>query len=344
MQYFTRQQIQGAQKYTGRTFIGNWNEDFERRDMTIRGVLTNHETGATKIDAHNAKLARNLSPMHLVPGKGDGAVRFGDAMQLIHIATGSIVASDLDKATAECTVTATRNPETAFPCPRTTFSFQPYEARRANAYDLETDTDCVCFGHKVYVALNNLVGDETADEYDPRGGDQPLFMASAAASKGFFGRGSRHQLVTVSGVKKYDDVWMIVHPVVKKRIEMEGQPLMSGEPFVLVHCLTGNPLFVEKDHSMLTDFGQELEVTCHIDRAKLGTIHAMRDEWLGADVPAGNCFLVNNSSGDYSAAEGPSSSSVPEGPISDPVPKEEPARSSSPAELHPAITRLEEQD
>ena len=48
--YYTKQQLQGAGRYTGKCRVGNWNEDQEMADTLLKDFLAKKATGTLKLD------------------------------------------------------------------------------------------------------------------------------------------------------------------------------------------------------------------------------------------------------------------------------------------------------
>ena len=60
--YYTRQQLQGAGRYTGKCRVGNWNEDQELSESTFKDYLKKRSQGNLKLDKCAPASARAALP------------------------------------------------------------------------------------------------------------------------------------------------------------------------------------------------------------------------------------------------------------------------------------------
>lgn len=88
MQYYTHQQMAGGPRYTGKSLIGNWNEDFQQEDNLVREVLFKAQTGTLKLNQHSQKVNTHSEPVAL-SGGNSGAIRLGEPVEVVSLMTGS---------------------------------------------------------------------------------------------------------------------------------------------------------------------------------------------------------------------------------------------------------------
>lgn len=82
MQYYTKQQLQGAGAYGPRCRIGNWDEDLMAEETQFKDFLRAKEMGELKIDKFNRRTSAALQKVELVQAESDEYVHFGDVLQV----------------------------------------------------------------------------------------------------------------------------------------------------------------------------------------------------------------------------------------------------------------------
>jgi len=306
MQYYTKQQMAGGTRYTGKTMIGNWNEDFSAQDGRVMEVLHKAQTGTLKLNAHTNKLDTQGCPVELTGGTGDGAITLGEPIEIVSTATGSRLAVDLDeRSPGQSMVTGTTGETYGGPSARCTFVLEQYVPPKENAYDSVYEGPALRYGMKVRVLVNAAaLGADAADT--GKAGETTRALCSAPKSSGALARLSKHQAVAVAddATTPYHCVWQVVTPRASERVVSEGLEVLQGAPVALVHCATLTPLCMEGPHMVLTDFGYEHEVSCHADVSS-GRVDAMDSLFQGKHLRDNNVFILNiGFDPDAPAAEG----------------------------------------
>jgi len=279
MQYYTKQELQGAGRYTGKCRIGNWNEDTELEEVRLKDYIAKKEMGTLKMDKFQKRMNTALAKVALTKS-ADENVKFGDVFQLNNLSSGSVLAVDVeskDPRAAEnaCAVASSFITD---PCARNTFMLVKYTPPPTAILTNTYDDDVLHYGQKVKIVANPMcVGKELSYP-----GEQPLYVKSYPISTTHFAKFSRFQEVVTSPNDGYECVWEVLTPDPTKRLVSEGVPVMVGAPIVLKHCATNQNLSVE-GHSVMNYFGKELEVCSH-NSASLGVQGQM--EGMQAGKPA----------------------------------------------------------
>ncbi|GBG81989.1 hypothetical protein CBR_g34169 [Chara braunii] len=148
MQYYTKQQQQGAQRYTSCCRVGNWNEDVEIGETLLKDYLAKKSKGLLKLDKFKRRMACALAPVELTTVADDGFVHFGDLVRLRNLFTEGYLACDVEDkdsrcaATGEfiCAATVSDLPSTTEPCARNTFIIRKYKVPpRQSVFDQRHD-------------------------------------------------------------------------------------------------------------------------------------------------------------------------------------------------------------
>ena len=186
----------------------------------------------------------------------DAYVHFGDVVQIANLASGAVLAVDVearDPRPAEnaCAVSATV--QHADPCARNTFTFEKYVPRSSAVLVPTYDDDVLHYGQKVKLVVNPAAG-----------GAPPARLKSFPVTTTHFSRFSRNCEVVACGVDSYECVFEVLTPDPAKRLVSEGVAVMAGAPVVFLHCQTNQCLSVE-GFSFANDFGDELEVCGRTD-------------------------------------------------------------------------------
>lgn len=271
MQYYTKQELQGAARYTGKCRIGNWNEDTELEEVRLKDYIAKKEMGTLKMDKFETRMNTALAKVALTKST-DGNVHFGDVFQLQNMPSGTMLAVDVENkdpraAENSCAVASSFITD---PCARNTFMLVKHTPGKKEILVDTFDDNTVHYGQKVKIVANPMcVGAELSYP-----GEQPLYLKSYPVSTTHFAKFSRFQEVVLSPNDGYETVWEVVTPDPTKRMVSAGVPVMAGAPIVLLHCGTNQCLSVE-GHSVMNDFGKELEVCAHSAVTK-GTVNNMQ--------------------------------------------------------------------
>jgi len=280
MQYYTKQELQGAARYTGKCRIGNWNEDTELEEVRLKDYIAKKEMGTLKMDKFQKRMNTALAKVSLTKS-ADGNVHFGDVFQLQNLASSTMLAVDVENkdpraAENSCAVASSFITE---PCARNTFMLVKHTPGKKEFLTDTYSDDTLHYGQKVKLVANpQSVGQELAYP-----GEQPLFLKSYTVSTTHFAKFSRFQEVVCSPNDGYETVWEVLTPNPSKRLVSAGVPVMVGAPIVLLHCGTNQCLSVE-GHTVMNDFGKELEVCAHSSVTKGGILQM---EKITIGVPQG---------------------------------------------------------
>jgi len=281
MQYYTKQELQGAGRYTGKCRIGNWNEDMELDEVRLKDYIAKKEQGTLKMDKFQKRMNVALNKVELSKIVADDEyVHFGDVFQLQNLPSASVLAVDVeskDPRSGEnaCAVTSSFITES---CARNTFMLKKFNPPKTAYLNPTYDDEVLHYGQKVKLMANPMcVGAELSSAPET-----PLFLKSYAISTTHFSKFSRFQEVVLSPNDSYDAVWQVLTPDPAKRLVSEGVPVMAGAPILLQHCATAQNLSVE-GHSVMNDFGKELEVCSH-NTVTMGNVTCMEGMQSGKPV------------------------------------------------------------
>ena len=186
----------------------------------------------------------------------DEYVHFGDVVQIANLASGAVLAVDVearDPRPAENACAVSASVQHAYPCARNTFPFEKYVPRASAVLVPTYDDDVLHYGQKVKLVVNPAAG-----------GAPPARLKSFPVTTTHFSRFSRNCEVVACGVDSYECVFEVLTPDPAKRLVSEGVAVMAGAPVVFLHCQTNQCLSVE-GFSFANDFGDELEVCGRTD-------------------------------------------------------------------------------
>lgn len=120
MQYYTKQQLQGAGGYSPGVRVGNWNEEVNLQETKLKELLLKQQEGSLKLNkcvmllasallqrrpaAENKllyprfqqRMAVALQPVQCTTIRNDGLVHFGDVLQLVNASTSAVLACDIE--------------------------------------------------------------------------------------------------------------------------------------------------------------------------------------------------------------------------------------------------------
>eukprot|EP00898_Chlorokybus_atmophyticus_P009023 jgi/Chlat1/9121/Chrsp97S08424 len=277
MQYYTRQQLQGAQKYGGPCRIGNWNEDRVQQEASLKAFLERASSGQLSLQARASREARALAPVARCAASDDGVVRLGDVVSLRscfnnNANIGPVLAVDAEGRDAgqEGCAAVTATTLHMQPCARNTFILVRYVPPRSASLEKVWEGDCIRYGQKVRLAANPLADPSRSSLTDLR---HPLFLRSQPVSTSRFAKHSHRQEVWTSYARDYAAAWEVAHPRPEARAVMEGRVVKYGEPVILRHAATREDLCCD-GMKCYNDFGTELEICAHTVTRK-GMVHAL---------------------------------------------------------------------
>lgn len=262
MQYYTKQQLQGAGAYSHPARVGNWNEDVHAQETLLKDYLHKKDTGTLKLDKHRFRMERALSEVDATVTAVDGFVHFGDILMLKADNCNMFLAvdtEDKDPRPGEYSFTVTGSSD-GRPCARNTFIASKYCPPKGAAYEKTYDDNIIRYGQKIFLAIHPHVYGEELDE---KGGPEPWYMTSLQVSTTHHSQMARHQEVSVTPKNTYNNAWTACPVDTSQRLIVEGQPVAVGTSFFLEHCATKQYLHCDPNLVYWNDFGQECEVTCH---------------------------------------------------------------------------------
>ncbi|DBB17637.1 TPA: hypothetical protein ACH3X3_002681 [Trebouxia sp. C0006] len=266
MQYYTKQQLQGAGGYSPGVRVGNWNEEANMQETKLKELLLKQQEGSLKLNIFQQRVAIALQPVNCSTVRNDGLVHFGDVLQLANVGAAAFLTSDIEDRDTRvgdfsCAVSATVS-NGSVAC--NTFLIGKYRPAQPSIYDREYSDDALHYGQKLRIIANPMVQGETLDGV---GGSRPLYLYSRPVGTTHFAKFSRHQLVAFTDRASYDTVWQVVAVDPGQRGVSEGVQVMAGAPFLLQHCATKQDLCLE-NHSFVNDLGSQLEVSAHSSFSK----------------------------------------------------------------------------
>jgi len=125
MQYYTKQQLQGAGGYSPGVRVGNWNEEANMQETKLKELLLKQQEGSLKLNmyAHHKQLGMDLAstsisqkgpdqshrfcrfqqrvaialqPVNCTTVRNDGLVHFGDVLQLANVGAAAFLTCDIE--------------------------------------------------------------------------------------------------------------------------------------------------------------------------------------------------------------------------------------------------------
>ena len=208
-----------------------------------------------------------LKEVELTKVSSDDFVHAGDLIQLVHVETGHVVASDVndkDPRPTEEACSATAAPEVRY-CSRNTFVVVKYTPGKNQALEPEYDGSALRYGQKFRLALNpGALG----EPIDSNGGSRPLFLFSKPFSMHYSTKYTKgRNLVGLTHRNTAETLWQLLTPDPAQRSISEGLEVMSGSPVLLVHSMTQKALAV-LPQKYPTEFGLEYELSCDVGGPK----------------------------------------------------------------------------
>jgi hypothetical protein len=128
------------------------------------------------------------------------------------------------------------------------FKFEKYSSdKHFNCIPEPQPVEPVCFHEKIRIVCHPSVY------------ETPLYLFSPLISPFSYSRFSRNQEVLISSEESFFNCWTIEHINAEKRLEVEGMPVPSNEPFLIRHDQTGK-LLSSNLIDYFNDFGHEYEM------------------------------------------------------------------------------------
>ncbi|XP_076465536.1 cilia- and flagella-associated protein 161-like [Babylonia areolata] len=246
--------------YNPSVLVGNWNEDIQLEEDTLKNFLEKREKGELLIQK-TQNLTGSLGSQIELSVSQDFAIHIGDKVMLKCAAAkdqqkysagvdprqGCVVALNITDPNAllqknvQGPVVAT-GCRTVSPNQRTVFCVESVDGS-GNGSQLR-------YGEPFYLTT---VGDNTGKLY--LCSDKVMFNKCA--------KKSRHQEVSLVPEPSFLTRWMVQHQNPLVRLEYEHQPVEANTELVIVHCKTNSCLAVEDKFNLRTPFGQEYELSVH---------------------------------------------------------------------------------
>ncbi|XP_005093655.1 cilia- and flagella-associated protein 161 [Aplysia californica] len=262
--------------------VGNWNEDIQLEEDTLKDFLERRANGQLLIQRSSGMMGKMSNPVQLSTSS-DGCVRFGDTIMVVNKGNPDRTVYGVGQYPRDDSALAIHMPDGASidgpvplcvtgskklaPCFRTAFKIMP-----ADAY--------AKIGDKLrYGQPFSLV---TAAD-----GAGSLFLFSDQVLFNRCTDKARHQVVQLVPECSFKTSFQIEHKNPLLRLEFENEPVMANEECIIQHCKTHQNLCVEEKHCTPTLFGNEYEISAHtnLDSHK-------------ADLPVNRWMLVMAVAGD----------------------------------------------
>jgi len=243
--------------YNASVRVGNWNEDIQLEEDTIKDFLDRRANGQLLIQRSSGLIGKLSSEVKLSTCR-DGCVHYGDTVMVVnkgnpdrtvygvgqyprldsalavHVADGATPCGDIPLC-----VTGTKNMK---PSLRTAFKILP-------ADDYSQIGDKLRFGQPFCLAV------ELEGTVLYLFSDQVLFNRCTDKS--------RHQVAHLVPDQSFKTSWQIEHKNPLLRLEYEHEPVMANDDCIIQHCKTHQNLCVEEKHATPTLFGNEYEISVH---------------------------------------------------------------------------------
>mmetsp|Transcript_14131 Transcript_14131/g.23921 ORF Transcript_14131/g.23921 Transcript_14131/m.23921 type:complete len:312 (-) Transcript_14131:145-1080(-) len=256
MQYYTKQQLQGAARYGPLTHVGNWNEEKMMQDVKMREYILRRENGELNMDKFSVRMRTANTPVELSTAKRSEFVLLGDVFQLRACEVDGVLAVDMaardPRDLVSHSVTFAPNLD---PCARNAFTFEKYEPRsrsHTTTFMVKSTREELCYGELVMIRV--LPAAQAHPDYT----SEPLYLHSSIIDTKYFSKKTKNQEVRMAPGTSYAAAWKVVPVNAAHRDLAEGEPVMAGAPVVLVHCNTNADLCCP-GVPQTNDFGSEYE-------------------------------------------------------------------------------------
>lgn len=240
--------------------VGNWNEDIQLEEDTLKNFLEKREKGELLIQKNYNLQNAMGKPIELSVSQ-DWCIHFGDRLMIkcaaaadqtqyfrdLYPRKACVVAINVTDPMALLQknvigpVIATGNMHVS-PNQRTVFCIESVDGGRIGAK--------LTYGEPFFLST---VGENTGK----------LYLRSDIASLIRCTKKSRHQEVSLDNEPTFLCQWMVQHKNPLLRLEYEHEPVEANQELIIVHCKTNNCLAVEEKYSTRTPFGREYELSAH---------------------------------------------------------------------------------
>ncbi|XP_046350781.2 cilia- and flagella-associated protein 161-like [Haliotis rufescens] len=225
--------------------VGNWNEDIQLEEDTLKDFLERKQKGQLLIQQSHSLGATLLQKRDLSVSR-DGCVHFGDVVMLTcqeaadrtKYSSGVNPRDQCALAASSTDISGTRNLE---PVLRSVFVIK--------SVDGSADGQPLSYGQAFHLSTVDEAGNLLLHS------DQVSFRKSA--------KKSRHQVVSLVSEASYLTQWQVKCRDPRVRMEFEGAPVPANEQVIITHCKTNQNLAVEQAFLLRTTMGQEYEISCN---------------------------------------------------------------------------------
>jgi len=214
--------------------VGNWNEDIQLEEDTLKDFLERKERGELLIQQSAALNESAFSKVDLSVSR-DGKVHFGDIVILVNPAPANgdrgpaVISISGEGVTASGNVTAASR-----------------TALRIVSIDGTAEGTSLKYEQPFALATVQ--------------GGMYLYSDRASFSKNY-AKKSRHNAVMCGQSNPKLAEWKARAFNPQIRMELEYTDVPANRPIIIAHRTTNQNLCLEKDHSLRTPFGQEFEVS-----------------------------------------------------------------------------------
>ena len=246
---YTKQQLQGGGKYSVKTKIGNWYEDMVMDETKFKDYIRLKESNNLMVAKKENKYATLLKKIPLEPFN-NSILTTGHYFMLRNHKTNGFMVLDIDDKNInyDAAFAVTTSPLMSFSCPRSMFKFEKYgPIKHYNCLPEQHPVDEVHYHEKIRIVCHPSVY------------ESPLYLFSPLISPFSYSRFSRNQEVLISSEENFFNCWTLEHVDPNKRLEVQGQPIPSNEPFLIRHDQTGKLLSSDLI-DYFNDFGHEYEI------------------------------------------------------------------------------------
>ena len=233
---FTPQLQAGGPRYGNHTRMGNWREEVNRTEMSLRDFERRRDTGSLT-STRDISVSASLTLPVGFPSRPPGdAVRYGDSVQLVHVAAFRLACNVFEDA--------------ADPRSHPTYGVPEASAQARNTWVLLPGSSTqpadgllgapVRYGDVVVISTHPELTTGADGVIHPS-----LLLTSVGANCGLTGGGRKQsQDVVVAGPAVGAgpaSLWRVVH-VSNDRRETDGTSVAAGDAVQLMHVMTGAAL------------------------------------------------------------------------------------------------------
>lgn len=228
--------------YSPAVRVGNWNEDIQLEEDTLKDFLERRENGQLLIQQHAGKMNTAYAKIDLSIAR-NGVVSFGDTVMLRHLtkrdgkSVETVLSCDVPDNAGKAAASA--SPSVA-PCARNAFV--------VTSCDGSSDGSPLKYGQPFNLRLKE------SGYY--LSSDKQTFMKAA--------KKSRNQEVSFVNDASWQTQWTVKSFDPQTRMEMEFTPVQANAKIILAHTRTNQNLSREK-YVIGTGFGREFEVSGNTD-------------------------------------------------------------------------------